>query len=94
LRIQNNAKFIAVRTSTYILHLSGKNDEYLEYVSSLVVLDSPAEAPEYGRHLVRVEEREETVQQHLQLHRNCVETLPQKAGVRVQKESKMQRRKF
>jgi hypothetical protein len=57
------------------LHLSGKK-KYLEYVSSLVVLDSPAEAPEYGRHLVRVEEREQTVQQHLQLHRNSVETLP------------------
>ena len=48
---------------------------YLEYVSPVIVLDGPAESPEDSSHLLLAEQREEAVQQHLQLHRHRVESL-------------------
>ena len=41
---------------------------YLEDVSPLVVLDGPPEAAQHGCDLLGAEQREQAVQQHLQLH--------------------------
>lgn len=65
---------LALVTATY--HTKPwETKAYLEYVASLVVLYGPPEAPQHCRNLLGVEEREEAIQQHLQLHRHRMEAL-------------------
>ena len=44
------------------------NDSHLEDVPPLVVLDGPPEPAQHGRDLLGAEQREQAVQQHLQLN--------------------------
>ena len=49
--------------------------ENLEYVSALVVLDGPPKTPQHGSDLFWVEQREEAVEEHFQLHWHSMEAL-------------------